>query len=127
MQRYDTDHGAGLLDDLSDDGDLAMWAEMSGEAIAIITRYLDGLSLVEANDYVRRLAEQLLDELGAYMTEWETGFCRSILVWVDHRRFSVKQIKTLHMVGRNAAGRALIERRACHSIMAAVPANRLPA
>jgi hypothetical protein len=123
MQRHDTD----LFDDLSDDGDLAMWAEMSAEAIAFIMRELAGLSLVEANDYVRRLAQQLSNELGAYMTDWETGFCRSILAWVDHRRFSAKQIRALHYVGRNAAGRALIQHRACYAIMAAAPANRLPA
>jgi hypothetical protein len=39
-----------FLDDLSEDGDLAMWAEMSSAAILIILHELSCMPLAECND-----------------------------------------------------------------------------
>jgi hypothetical protein len=116
-----------LTDDISDDGDLAMLAELWPAAVAIIVAELRTVPLAECNDYCRRMAQQILDELGPHVDEWGTGFCRSIMAWVDQRRLSVKQIETLHYVARNAARRALAaERRACRFLASITPANSLP-
>jgi hypothetical protein len=117
-----------LTDDISDDGDLAMLAELSPTAVAIIVTELRAVPLAECNDYCRRMALQILDELGPHVDEWGTGFCRSIMAWVDQRRLSVRQIETLHYVARNAGRRALAaERRARRFLASVTPANSLPA
>jgi hypothetical protein len=116
-----------LVDDLSDDGDLAMLAGLSVEAVAVLMNDIAAMPTVKANAYVREFALQILEELGPHLTEWETGFCGSILAWVDRRRLSVKQIETLHYVTRNAARRTLAaKRRACRFMAAVVPVNTLP-
>ena len=117
-----------LIDDISEDGDLAMLAEFSHEAMQYVLFELSGLSPADCNDHCRRMALQLLDELGPHLSEWEIGFCRSIAAWVDRRRVSVTQIETLHKVARNAAGRALVAaRRARRYLQTVIPANVLPA
>jgi hypothetical protein len=119
---------ARLTDDISDDSDLAMLAELSPIAVAIIVAELRALSLAECNAYCRRMAEQLLDELDPHLSKWDTGFCHSIIAWHDRRRLSAKQIETLHHVCRNAARRAIAaECRALRYIAKVVPANALPA
>ena len=117
---------SGLIDDLSEDGDLAMWAEMSRPAVAFIIAELDQMTLAECNDWCRRLAEQLLVELGLHFSDWERGFCNLIIAWVDQRRLSVRQIEILYKVGRNGAGRALAAERR-KRLRIAMPANLLPA
>jgi hypothetical protein len=116
-----------LTDDVSDDGDLAMLAELSPLAVAIIVAELRALSLAECNAYCRRMAEQLLDELDPHLSQWDTGFCHSIIAWHDRRRLSAKQIETLHHVCRNAARRAIAaERCALRDIATVMPPNTLP-
>jgi hypothetical protein len=117
-----------LIDDISDDGDLAMLAKLSHAAMLYVLFELSSLSLVECNDHCRRMALQLLQELGPHLSECEIGFCRSITAWIDGRRVSVKQIETLHTVARNAAARALgAARRARRDLQTVIPANALPA
>jgi hypothetical protein len=104
-----------------------MLAGLSVEAVAVLMRDIAAMPMVKANAYCREFALQILEELGPHLTEWEIGFCNSILAWVDRRRLSLKQIEALHRVCRNAAARALVaERRACRFMAAVLPANTLP-
>jgi hypothetical protein len=72
------------------------------------------------------LVQQLLEDLAPYCTEWERGFLNSIIAWIDRQRLSIRQIETLHRVGRNAAGRSLAAERRKH-LAIAMPANMLAA
>jgi hypothetical protein len=114
-----------LIDDLSEDGDLAMLAGLSVEAVAVLMNDIAAMPMAEANAYCRDFALQILEELGGHLTDWDERFCLSVTEWVDRRRLTFKQMVTLHRICREAAARALVAERRSH-MASALPANTLP-
>ena len=114
-----------LIDEISDDGDLAMLAVLSVEAAVVLMNDIAAMPMAEANAYCRDFALQIIEELGAHLTAWDQQFCLSITEWVNRRRLTFKQVATLHRVCREAAARALVAERRSY-VASTVPANNLP-
>jgi hypothetical protein len=116
-----------LVDDLSDEGDLATLAQLRGHAVGVIISQLHDSSLVEANAWLCAVAMRLLEELAHVMTwpeiDYITAFARAAAT-NDHHRLSDRPIAELHVVIRRVARRALIIGRAMRD---APTANALPA